>query len=59
MSEGDEAPPDPLAALDQVKAGLHTRAALIRSYFESLKAAGFNDDQALTLTVAYQNQFEA
>lgn len=56
----DEEPaPDPLAALDQVKAGLHTRAQVIRSYFDSLKGAGFDNDQALTLTVAYQDKFEA
>jgi len=47
--------PDPLAALDQGKAGLAMRAELLWSYFNHLTAEGFTRPEALDIVVAYQS----
>lgn len=57
MSNDDDAPPDPLAELDQAIAGLATRAKVMHGYFEALKAEGFDADQALALTIAYHDKW--
>jgi len=45
---------DWVAQLDQARAGLGDMAGLLHSYYAALVSAGFNPDQAMTLTANYQ-----
>lgn len=50
----DEQQPDPIAQLDQTLRTLIDLAKMIHGYHCGLVAAGFTEDQALALTIAYQ-----
>jgi len=46
--------PDPLANLDQLLRGLGDLAQVISTYYGELVTRGFTTDQALAMTMAYQ-----
>lgn len=46
--------PDPIAALDQLRRGMQDVASIVHAYFRELVVAGFREDQALVLAVAYR-----
>lgn len=50
----DEQPPDPLGAFEQMVRGLGETARVLGAYFTALTEQGFSADQALQLTVAFQ-----
>lgn len=45
--------PDLAAMMEQAKAGVTTRATLLRLYYDGMVAAGFSVDQALAITIAF------
>lgn len=45
------------ADMDQAQRGLADMAKLVGSYFDSLRAEGFERDEALVLAVNYQDNF--
>ena len=52
----NEEGPDIIAAVDQWSATVKQYARVMRSYYEALMAEGFNAEQALALTLAYQSR---
>lgn len=42
-------------ALDQLQAMLRDLAPVVRSYYEKLLEQGFTPEEALTITIAFQN----
>lgn len=50
---------DPVAALDQATRGMRDLARIVRTYYDSLRAEGFDERDALELTTAYQDKLVA
>lgn len=46
--------PDPIAALEQALAGMKEIVKIVRTYYTQAIAQGFDERQALQLTIAYQ-----
>lgn len=55
--EDERLPPDQLANVDQALKFLEMRARFVRRYYDLLLEHEFSEIQAMTLAVAYQNQW--
>jgi hypothetical protein len=51
----DDKVPDPLAELDQLAAGLATRAKVLHDYYAALVGEGFTASEALALVLGFQS----
>lgn len=50
----DDETPDPLAQFDQLIAGVKDWLKVVHAYYTAALAQGFDANQAMALTIAYQ-----